>query len=185
MFYGLIDEVVFLLYNIRMERRVPHIVYTERSEPKRKIIRTDGALYLVLLAGAILAIFLSHVLADRLGVMRLYVQIGLYAALLGAGYLVYRMRLVDYIYELYASEFKVVQAVGQKRKPLLTVSLSDVREIGPYRDSDARASVRTYHGAKKNTTAIWYTKDGQSFVACVSASDAMKEKLSEALHAEE
>ena len=185
LFYGLIDEVDFLLYNSRMERRTPHILYTERSEPKRTFIRTDGALYLVLLAGAFLAILLSRILSTRFGVSRLYVQIGLYAVLLGAGYLIYRTRMIDYIYELYDAEFCVVQAVGQKRKPLLTVPLAEVGEVGPFRKTDAKPTIRTYHGPRKDTTAICFTRDGQRYVACVCVSDTMKEKLSEALHAKE
>ena len=164
---------------------MPHILYTERSEPKRRFIRTDGALYLVLLAGAFLAIFLSRLLADRLGISRLYVQIGLYAVLLGAGYLIYRIRLIDYIYELYDAEFCAVQAVGQKRKTILSVPLAEIGGIGPYRKTDARPAVRTFHGARKNTTAIWFERDGRRYVACVSVSDTMKEKLAEALHAGE
>lgn len=168
-----------------MERRTPHILYTERSEPKRRFIRTDGALYLVLLAGAFLAILLSRILAARFGVSRLYVQIGLYAVLLGAGYLIYRARLIDYIYELYDTEFCVVQAVGQKRKTLLTIPLAEVGEVEPFRKTDAKPTIRTFHGSKKDATAICFTRDGQRYVTYVCLSDTMKEKLSEALHAKE
>lgn len=164
---------------------MPHIVYTERSEAKRRFIRTDGALYVLLLAGAFGAIALSRVLADRLDVNRLYVQIGLYAVLLGTGYLIYRVRLVDYLYELYDGEFRAVYVVGSKQKPLISVSLSDVTEIGPFRKSDAKPTVRAYHGARENTTAVWFKKDGKPFVLYLNASETMKEKLAEAVHAKD
>ena len=88
---------------------MPHMVHTERVEPKRRYIRSDGALYVLLLLGAFGVIFLSRVLANRLSIHTLYVQIGLYALLLGTGYAIYRVRLVDYVYELYDTELRVLQ----------------------------------------------------------------------------
>ena len=162
---------------------MPHIVHTERTEAKRRFVRTDGALYVLLLLGTFAAIFLSQFLADRLGVAKLYVQIGLYAILLGAGYWIYRTRLVEYLYELYDTELRVTQAVGSKLKPLLTVPLADVTEVGAYRKTDARPEQRTFHGAREKTTAVWFTRDGERRVLCLSASDALTKKLSEAVHA--
>ena len=164
---------------------MPHIVHTERTEPKRRFIRTDGALYVLLLLGVFGAIFVSHFLADRFGLSKLYVQIGLYAILLGTGYWIYRARLVDYLYELYDTELRITQVVGNKQKLLLTVPLEAVTEAGLYRKTDAKPEPRTFHGARKNTTAIWFERDGRRYVACVSVSDTMKEKLAEALHAGE
>ncbi len=166
-----------------MEQKTPHIVYTERISPKRRLIRSDGALYVVLLLGAFLAIFLSRVLAQRFGVLQIFVQIGLYAVLLGTGYWIYRTRLVDYLYELYDAELRVLQVVGAKQKTLLSIPLRAVEEVAPYRKTDARKAVRTFHGARESTVAVWYTEDGERYVACLNASDTMKEKLSEAAHA--
>lgn len=162
---------------------MPHIVYTERSEAKRRIIRTDGALYVLLLLGAFGVIFLSRMLEVLLEIKRLYLQIGMYAVLLGAGYLIYRMRLVDYVYELYDTEFRVLQAVGEKQKLLAAVPLDAIAEAGTYRKTDARPTLRTFHGEREKTTAIWFTQDGKPSVLCLSATDTMREKLSEAIHA--
>ena len=164
---------------------MPHIVHTERTEPKRGIVRTDGALYVLLLLGTFAAIFLARLLADRLGVNKLYVQIGLYAALLGTGYWIYRTRLVDYLYELYDTDLRITQIVGKKRKQLLAVPLEAVSEVGAYRKTDAKNDQRTFHGAREKTTAVWYRKDGELRVVCMNASDALAEKLSEAVHAKE
>ncbi len=164
---------------------MPHIVYTERSEPKRRFVRTDGALYVLLLLGAFAVIVLSRVAADWLGIKRLYLQIGMYALLLGAGYAIYRIRLVDYLYELYDNELRVLQAVGMKQKPLLAVPLETVTEVGPYRKTEAKPTIRTFHGARQATAAVWFVRDGKRFVLCLSASDTLRNKLSEAVHAEE
>ena len=164
---------------------MPHIVHTERTEPKRKLIRTDGALYVLLLLGTFFAIFLSHVLASRLGVNKLYLQIGLYAILLGTGYWIYRVRLVDYLYELYDTDLRITQIVGNRYKQLVSVPLEAVTEVGPYRRTDAKSEQRTFHGAREKTTAVWFTKDGERFVACMNASEALRKKLTEAVHAKE
>ena len=168
-----------------MERKMPHIVHTERTKPKRGIVRTDGALYVLLLLGTLGAVALSYVLSARLGVNKLYVQIGLYAILLGTGYWIYRTRLVDYLYELYDTDLRVTQIVGKKRKQLLAVPLEAMIEIGAYRKTDAKNDQRTFHGARETTTAVWYQKDGELRVVCMNASDALAGKLSEALHAKE
>ncbi|MBQ6331835.1 MAG: hypothetical protein IJI34_03575 [Clostridia bacterium] len=166
-----------------MEREMPHIVHTERCSPERRFIRSDGALYVLLLLGAFAAIWLSRVLAGRLGVNTLLVQIALYAALLCAGYWVYRVRLVDYLYELYDRELRIVQAVGAKQKTLLTIPTEAITEVGPYRKTDAKPDQRTFHGPREKTTAVWYTQNGERRVLCLCASDALKEKLTEAAHA--
>ena len=164
---------------------MPHIVHTERSSPKRRLIRSDGALYVLLLFGAFGAIALARFLSNRLGVHILAVQIGLYASLVGVGYLIYRMRLVDYLYEYYDTELRVVQAVGAKQKTILSVPIGAVTEVGAYRKTDAKADQRTFHGARKDTTAVWYSRNGERRVLCLNASDALKGKLAEAVHAKE
>lgn len=164
---------------------MPHIVHTERCEPERRLIRSDGALYVLLLIGTIGVIILSRVLAVKLGIDTLWMQIALYAVLLGTGYLIYRTRLVDYLYELYDTELKIIRAVGKKQTSLLTVPLKDVTKVGPYEPGDAKPTVCAYHGAKAKTTAIWFTENGERRVLCICASDALKTKLAEATHAEE
>ncbi len=164
---------------------MPHIVHTERTEPKRGIVRTDGALYVLLLLGTFAAIFLSRLLANRFGVDKLYVQIGLYAVLLGTGYWIYRTRLVDYLYELYDTELRITQIVGKKQKQLLAVPIETVTEVGAFRKTDAKKDPRMFHGAREKTTAVWYRKDGELRVVCMNASDALQRKLSEAAHAKE
>ena len=162
---------------------MPHIIHTERTEPKRKLIRTDGALYVLLLLGTFAAIFLSHVLASRFGVNKLYVQIGLYSILLGTGYWIYRVRLVDYLYELYDTDLRIYEIVGKKQKQVLCVPLKAVTEVGKYRKTDAGPERRTFHGAREKTTAVWFLSNGELRVACLNASDALERKLSEAVHA--
>ncbi len=164
---------------------MPHIRHTERSSPSRRFIRSDGALYVLLLLGAFGAIALSRYAASRLNVNALWIQIALYAALLGTGYAIYRMRLVEFLYELYDTELRVVQVVGAKQKTLLTVPVERITEVGPYRKTDAKQDPGTFHGAREKTTAVWYTSENERRVLCLNASDALREKLTEAAHARE
>ena len=160
------------------------IVYTERNAPKRRIVRSDGALYVLLLLGTFGAIALGYVLARQFGIKRLYVQLALYAALLLIGYAIYRLRLVDYVYELTETELRVIQAVGSKQKPIAAVPLSAITEVGTYRRTDAATESRTFRGSKEGTTAVWFRSEGQLHVLCLNASDRLKELLSEAAHAD-
>lgn len=172
------------MYNNRMERKMPHIVYTERTAQKRRFIRTDGALYVILLLGIFGAIFLSHVAAKRFGTDPLFVQIGLCAGVLGVGYRIYRVRLIDYLYELYDTDLRICEVVGRKQKQILSVPLDTVTEIGAYRKTGAKAEQRTFHGTREKTTAVWFTKDGEQRVVCLNASDMLMNKLAEAVHAD-
>ena len=171
-----------MLYNIRMEQQNGRLVYSERNAPKRVLVRSDGALYVLLLIGTFAAIAIGYVLSKRFGIKRLYVQLALYGVLLCAGYVIYRLRLIDYLYELTDTDFRVVQAVGSKQKPIVSVPLGAITEVGAYRQTQAEMEPRTYRGAKERTTAVWFTAEGKLHVVCLNPSDRLKELLSEAAH---
>ena len=172
------------MYNSRMENNGTQVRYSERNAPRRAIVRSDGALYVLLLIATLGAIFLAYTLSKQFGINRLYVQLALYASLLALGYAIYRLRLIDYIYELTDAEFRVMQAVGEKKKPIVAVPLSAVTEVGAYRETDAKPDPRTYRGRRNGTTAVWYDAEGEKRVVCLNATDRLKELLSEAAHAD-
>ena len=166
-----------------MEQQEQKRIYTERNAPKRAVVRSDGALYVLLLIGTFAAIFLGYTLSKQFGIKRLYVQLALYAILLISGFAIYRLRLVDYLYELTDTEFRVVQAVGTKEKPIVSVPLCAITEVGAYRRTDAQEEPRTFRGARERTTAVWFTAEGKTHVVCLNPSDKLKELLTEAAHA--
>ncbi len=172
------------MYNDRMEQKRNEIVYSERNAPKRAVVRSDGALYVLLLLLVFVAIFLSHVLSKQFGINRLYVQLGLYAVLLIVAYAIYRLRLVDYLYELTAKELIVTQAVGSKQKRLAVVPFDSIVEINPYRRTEVKQELSAYRGKKTDTTAIWYSDAGERSVLLLNVSDTLKEKLTEAIDAQ-
>lgn len=166
-----------------MEQEPTIVVYAERNAPKRRIVRSDGALYLLLLLLTFGMIAGTYALSKALSVNRLYLQIGLYALLLAIGYAIYRLRLVDYLYELTTDALLVTQVVGSRQKRLVSVPFERITEIGAYRNSDAKAAPVAYRGRREATTAIWYTEAGERHVLLINASDTLKEKLTEAAHA--
>ena len=167
-----------------MEQNPNKVLYSERNAPKRTIVRSDGALYILLLLLVFGAIAMSHLLAKEFGINRLYVQLGLYAILLVVGYVIYRLRLIDYLYELTDRELIVTQAVGSKQKRFAVIPFDAMLEIGAFRESDAKPAPCAYRGKKTQTTAVWYTEAGERYVLLLNASDVLKEKLSEAIHAQ-
>lgn len=168
-----------------MEQNPSQVRYSERNAPKRAIVRSDGALYILLLLLVFAAIYLSHVLAKQFGVDRLYVQLGLYVLLLGIGYAIYRLRLIDYIYSLTETELIVTQAVGSKQKQLAAVPYTAIERVGAYCKSDAKSAPCTYRGKRERTTAVWYTEAGEHCVLYLNATETLREKLAEAMHAGE
>ena len=98
-----------------MEQKRSEIVYQERNAPKKAVVRSDGALYVLLL----LLVF-------------------------GA-----------------------------------------IERFAAYEKTDAKPAQRTYRGGKEKTTAVWYTDVGERYVLLLNATDALKEKLSEAIHVED
>ena len=166
-----------------MEQNASKAVYTERNAPKRAIVRSDGALYVLLLLLTFGMIALTYVLAKAFGINRLYLQLGLYALLLAVGYTIYRLRLIDYLYELNDRAFSVTQAVGAKQKRIAEIPLDAIEEIGESRENDPNPLVRTYRGKASGTTAIRYREAGEMRVILLNASETLREKLTEASHA--
>ena len=154
--------------------------YSELSEPKRRIIRSDAALFVLLLLGAIGCIALSHYLSDRFGVLRIIFQLSLYGVLLAGGYLIYRFRIVSYRYTLSDSQFLVTQVVGNRTKDLFTVPIEAIVSVGV--DEHAISEGRTYVGSRKNTFAVTYRKDGELRTLFLSGSDRLRELIEEQIH---
>ncbi len=162
-----------------MESAIPVFLHTEVSEPKRRIIRTDAALYLVLLFGAIGCIALSQWLSARFGVMRLVFQILLYAALFGMGYAFYRLRLVSFRYTLTSAELTVSQIVGRKETTLCAVPLSAIAALGAWEDGKGVYDGRTFAGRRSDALCVYYRKEAEPHVLCLSASETLRALLQE------
>lgn len=105
---------------------------SETVSPKRRLLRSDGALYVVLLAAAIGIIMLGNTLSTLWDLPRFYIQLTLYAILIALGYAVYRCCLVSFRYVLTDRMFSVSHVVGNKVKPEANLHLSDIVSIRPF-----------------------------------------------------
>ncbi len=165
-----------------MDGRVETLVHMERAEPKRHILASGGALYAVLLASVILAIVVGNDISGRFLLPREYLQPGLYAVLLVAGYLFYRFRLLSYRYTLTDRTLGADRILGGRECKRVRVALLDILEIRPFSDRTRALPIRPaalYRGKRRDAIYILYRQDGALGALLLSPSDTLKGKLLE------
>lgn len=158
-------------------------VMTEKALQKRRLIRSDGALYALLLLCVFAVIFLANLACAAWNWPYIAVQIPLYAVLVAAGYLLYRYCLTEFSYVLTDRMLTVNRVVGKKTKPDVQIHLSDIRAIRPYDkalETDGKV-LAVYTGKRKDTVAVIYDthmkqKHG---ILLLSISEAFQKKLVE------
>ena len=96
-----------------MEDVVYDVIATQVAAPEKKHIRSEGALYALLVLGALLIIGLGNRLQAWLGLPPVLVQGVLYALLLALGYWVLRFRLTSHRYTLTDKAFFVTRLTGR------------------------------------------------------------------------
>ncbi len=162
-----------------MEDRIPVFVYSEVIEPRRRVVRSDAALFVLLLLGAVGCILLSHWLSERFAAQRLWFQIVLYAALLSGGYAVYRLRLTSFRYTLTDRELLIYRIVGRKETLLVTVPLAGVT-LGTWQNGTPGYEGRTYVGRRADALCLRFD-DGRPHAVCISPGETMQDRLIEAI----
>jgi hypothetical protein len=83
-----------------MEEMIYNVIATQVVAPKKRHIRSEGALYALLVVGALLIIGLGNRLQGLLKLPPVLVQAVLYGLLIAMGYWVLRFRLTSYRYTL-------------------------------------------------------------------------------------
>ncbi len=179
---ALIDVLGYGTYNIYMENSVlQNHIMGEKAEPARRIIRSDGALYALLLLFTLGVIFLANAVSVLWNLPRLFVQLTLYLILFGLGYFVYRRYLVCFYYMLTDRMFTVDRIVGKKRRSDESVHLSDIVSIRPFRDApgDLGKLRKLYVNNKRDTLALTVVAAGKRFTLLISPSQEFAGKLIE------
>lgn len=181
-----IDAVKNVHYNEIMEtmdagERVENLIGTDRAEPKKRVLMTDGALYVVLLVAVIGMIVAGNAVSALLELPRILVQIVLYAILLTIGYLVYRYRLLAFRYVLTERMLYVERVVGQKTRSEAQAHLSDIESIRPFSEETEGAGKRLglYTGARKDALALCVRENGVRRTLLISPSAEFAGKLTE------
>ena len=167
-----------------MEDMVYDVIATEVTAPEKKHIRSEGALYALLVLGALAVIGLGNWLQTRLDLPPVLVQGTMYALLIGLGYWVMRFRLTSHRYTLTDKAFFVTRLTGRSEKLFAEIPLSEIEYAGPYDGAKLKAlgcrmgpNVRT--GKIEETTMLLYREEGGLRCLCLSAGETLKGKLTE------
>ncbi len=160
------------------------VIATEVAAPEKKHIRSEGALYALLVLGALLVIGIGNRLQTKLDLPPVLVQGVLYAGLIGLGYYVLRFRLTSFRYTLTDKAFFVSKLSGKSEKLLAEIPLGSIEYAGPYDGEKLKAmgcrlgpNVRA--GKLEETTMLIYQEDGTRRALCLSAKEELKGKLTE------
>ncbi|MEG1524306.1 MAG: hypothetical protein RRZ24_00490 [Clostridia bacterium] len=158
---------------------VEDFICSEKIAPKRKFIRSDGALYAVLLIAVIGIIVAGNTLSVVWMLPRFYVQLTLYIILLGMGYLVYRFCLVIYGYTLTNRMLVVDRIIGKKVRSDENVHLSDIVSIRPLEKADGELGKcrALYLGRRREALAVTVCTRGRRYTILISPSEAFAGKL--------
>ena len=179
-----VDEGTVLRYNDFMEDMVYDVIATELAVPERKYIHSEGALYTLLVLGALIVIGLGNRLISLLDLPPVLIQGTLYALLLALGYWALRFRLTSHRYTLTDRAFFVTRLTGKSEKLMAEVPLEAIEYAGPYDETKLKAlgcrmgpNVRV--GKIQDTTMLIYRSDEALQCLCLSAGEELKGKLTE------
>lgn len=158
---------------------VENHVMIEKVAPKRRFVRSDGALYALMLALVFGVIVLGNALNTRWGLPRLFVQLGLYAVLLALGYWVYRRCLVTFRYALTNRMLSIDRIVGKKIRGDENIHLSDIVAVRPFagmQDEPGKLR-RLYVDKKRDALAVTVLAGGKRYTVLMSPSEEFAGKL--------
>ena len=167
-----------------MEDVVYDVIATEVASPKKRYIRSEGALYALLVLGALAIIGLGNRLQARLELPPVLVQGVLYALLIALGYWVMRYKLTSFRYTLTDRSFFVTRLTGRSEKLVAEVPIESIEYAGPYDQAKLKGlncpmgpNVRT--GKLEETTMLVYREDEALQCLCLSAGETLKGRLTE------
>ncbi len=167
-----------------MEDMVYDVIATEMAVPEKKFIRSEGALYALLVMGALLIIGLGNRLQALLDLPPVLVQGTLYALLVAFGYWVVRYRLTSFRYTLTDRAFFVTRLAGKSERMVAEIPLEAIEYAGPYDGAKAkelgcRMGPNVRVSRIEDTTMLVYREEGARQCLCLSAGEKLKGKLTE------
>ena len=160
------------------------VIATEVAAPEKKYIRSEGALYALLVLGALAVIGFGNRLQALLDLPPVLVQGTMYALLIGLGYWVMRYKLTSHRYTLTDRAFFVTRLTGRSEKLVAEIPLAAIEYAGPYdeaklKELGCRMGPNVRVGAIEKTTMLLYREEGALQCLCLSAGETMKGKLTE------
>ena len=176
---SLIDVLPFAYYNIHMdESNIVDLIAMETVAPKRRIIRSAGAIYIALILLTIGSISLGNLLYDRLSISRYITQPILYALFTVSGYIVYKRCFICFRYTL-TNEELAIERIGNTEKTIAAIPLYNIMLIRKT-SVERRLAGRTVHAALptvKNRIHLIARIDGKVICYIIGPSDAFAQQL--------
>jgi hypothetical protein len=177
---SLIDVLYGVLYNETMEENsVISLIAMETAEPKHKLNRSAGAIYVMLLALILGAISLTNLLESRWQVPRNLAQPALYAALAICGWLIYRRNYISYRYTLTDRVFAIEQIAGNRERTILAAPLSEIRGIYEFNGAAANRP-KTINASvlpRRKSVFVEWRENGTGIAFKISPSESFLQKL--------
>ena len=172
---SLIDVLKLTNYNIHMdENAVVNLLAIETAVPKRRIIRSAGAVYLALIVLMIACISIGNLLEANWQIPRLLTQPILYAMIAISGAFLYRRHFICFRYTLTDEQFAIEQTGGNREKTIAVIMISEIHTI--VKQTEQRRvrckKVDASLPPLKNATWIHMTTDGTETAYRISASDS-------------
>ncbi len=162
-----------------METSISRYLHTEVARPEPRLIRSSAALYLLLILCVFGCMALSSWLSAFFKVSRLAIQIILYLAIIGGGYLIYRRFLVGYRYTITTEELIVDQLIGGRQKKLLSVPLHSIIRFGKPEPLKDMRTEKAYIGKRADAMMVLYEQDQLIHVLLISGTETLGRILAE------
>ena len=177
---ALIDVLNIGLYNERMANdTIQTLIAIEMVDPKRKLNRSEGALYLALSALILAVISIGNLLFAHAQIPRYLVHLPLYAMIAVVCLYIYRRHYISFRYTLTDQTFAIERIAGNKERALAAVRLADIASIAAYAHSEKKeatiqnASVKP----KQNALLLLARSDGEETALLISPSEDFLSKL--------
>lgn len=161
------------------ENSVINLIAMETAEPKHKLNRSAGAIYVALIALIIGAISLANLLDEHWQISRLIVQPALYAAIAICSWIVYRRHYISYRYTLTDRMFAIDRISGNRERTILAVPLTEINWISVFKRG--AMNQKHIHNAsilpRQKSIYIEYRENEAETIYRISPSDEFFEKL--------
>ena len=160
------------------------LIHTELIEPEKRIIRTDGGLYALMLAGILFIVGFASPIANAVGMTPTLMHWILYILLIVLGVVIYRTRLTSWRYSLTSEGFYVDRVSGKREKTEVEIPLKRIDYIGPY-DAERltregrKPGPKVRRGKPEDSLMILYTENKENKAVCISPSQTLRDKLEE------
>ena len=153
-----------------------NLICMERSQPKQRLVLSDGALWALVLVGVMAVVLLSYDLSARFLLPRVWVQLALYAILCILCYRIYRKRLLSFRYTLTDCRLQVDRLVGNKARPELELNFTQILELRSTRETE-KGAPKLYAGAPSEKIYIKYRCSAGERSILFAPSDAFLKEL--------